>query len=155
MGIQSALGNERVEIILSLDQNFFHIHRIKIAFIGKWYSLPENLVSVMKKLMEDTKEYDNFFLNFCMNYDGKQEIVDACKLITIQVKSEKLESENINEGVIKENIANSYFLPPDLIVFTEGNKTNSFLLWDSCNSRVLFFEKPLREFGVSWLKENL
>lgn len=121
--------------------------QIKVSIIGKWYALPDNIVAPMKELMEETKEYDSFFLNFCINYDGQQEIVDACKLLAMQVQGEKILVDGINESVIKENIYNSYFIPPDLIVYTEGSNMNGFLLWDSNRAKVLF----LPNFDVSML----
>jgi len=134
-------------LLSGLDQNFFHIHQVKISFIGQWYSLPDSLVELMKQLMESTKDYDQFFLNFCVNYDGKEELVAACKLIALQIQSGKLSAEHVDETVVKENTYNSYFLPPDVMVFTEGQKTNSFLLWDSFQARMLFI--PLEECTVS------
>ena len=80
-----------------------------------------------------------------MNYDGHDEIVDACRIIARQIKSEKIDPESINKQLIKENLYSSYFISPDLII--ENNKEFSgLLLWDSKKSMIVFTDKQWPEF---------
>jgi undecaprenyl pyrophosphate synthase len=39
--------------------------------------LPQHTVDAVKKILDETKDYDCYFLNFCLHYDGQEEIVDA------------------------------------------------------------------------------
>ena len=127
-----------------MSMEFINANQIKMSFFGKWYDLMPDLVDVMKKFQSDTKDYDKFFVNFCINYDGQEEIVDACKLVARLVKADKLDPDSITKQEIKDNIYSS-FLPPDLIVsFTD--KTEGLLLWDSANSKLVFPRKPFEEF---------
>ncbi len=113
-----------------------HTEQIKVSVLGKWYDLPERVLNSIKRIIESTKDYDKFFLNFCVNYDGHEEIVDACRIIARQIKSEKIDPESINKQLIKENLYSSYFISPDLII--ENNKEFSgLLLWDSKNSMIV------------------
>ncbi|MBU4493119.1 MAG: undecaprenyl diphosphate synthase family protein, partial [Nanoarchaeota archaeon] len=122
-----------------------HKDQIKVSVLGKWYDLPERVVNPIREIIESTKDYDKFFLNFCVNYDGREEIVDACKLIARQIKSEKIDPESINKQLIKENLYSSYFISPDLII--ENNKEFSgLLLWDSKNSMIFFTDKQWYNF---------
>ena len=122
-----------------------HKDQIKVSVLGKWYDLPERVVNPIREIIESTKDYDKFFLNFCVNYDGHEEIVDACKLIARQIKSEKIDPESINKQLIKENLYSSYFISPDLII--ENNKEFSgLLLWDSKNSMIFFTDKQWPDF---------
>ena len=120
--------------------------KIKISIFGKWYNLPGKAVESLKSIIESTKEYDNFFVNFCINYDGHEEIVDACKLIAKQVELGKIGTEMITKDTIKENIYSSYFLPPDLILIYGENELTGLLLWDSINAKVVFANKSFMEF---------
>jgi len=125
-----------------------HTDQIKISVLGKWYELPERVVNPIRKIIESTKDYDKFFLNFCVNYDGHEEIVDACRLIARQIKSEKIDPESINNQLIKENLYSSYFISPDLII--ENNKEFSgLLLWDSKNTMIVSTGKQWYEFTKS------
>ncbi|MBN1644671.1 di-trans,poly-cis-decaprenylcistransferase [Candidatus Woesearchaeota archaeon] len=133
---------------LLLKWNFITENQIKISVLGKWYDLPERLLEPIKKIISETKEYDKFFVNFCINYSGKEEILDACKLIAQQVKLEKITPDKIDKAAIKENIYSSYFLPPELMIITGSKKTTGgLLLWDSSETKIHFSNILWPEFG--------
>ncbi|MBI2129251.1 undecaprenyl diphosphate synthase family protein [Candidatus Woesearchaeota archaeon] len=115
--------------------------KIKVSVIGKWYDLPDRAVEKIKKIMDDTRDYADFFVNFCVNYDGQQEIVDAARIIGRMIKAGRLDPDVITKPLIKENIYNSYFVPPELIIKNGRKELNSFLLWDSAHSLVYFTGK--------------
>jgi len=122
-----------------------HTDQVKISILGKWYDLPERVLNPIKGIIESTKDYDRFFLNFCVNYDGHEEIVDACRIIARQIKSEKIDPESINKQLIKENLYSSYFISPDLII-ENNNEFSGLLLWDSKNSMIVSTGKQWSEF---------
>lgn len=130
------------------DDELIHKSKVKVSVLGKWYDLPFRLVEKIKDVLDATKDYDNFFLNLCVNYNGQEEIVDSCKLLARQILAEKIDPESINKEVIKNNLYSSNFLPPDLIIIT-GNvkRLSGLLLWDSFNSQVYFSEKLWPEYG--------
>jgi len=124
-----------------------HENKIKISVLGKWYNLPGRVVDSIKKAISETRGYDSFFVNFCINYDGQEEIVDAIKLIGMQIKSGRIDPELIDKDIIKENIYSSYFLPPDLMIKNGSRKeTSGFLLWDSVNAKIYFTNKLWPDF---------
>lgn len=130
-------------------------NKIKISVLGKWYNLPGRVVDPIKKSLDETKDYDHFFVNFCVNYDGQEEIVDASKLIARQVRAEKLDPDSITKESIKENIYASYFLPPDIIIKNGKKKMPNFLLWDSVNTFIYFSEKLWPDFRKKELLEAI
>lgn len=136
-----------------------HEHQIKISVFGQWYKLPDRVVTDVKKVIEETSEYDKFFLNFLINYDGQEEIADAIKLIGTKIKFNKIDPERINKEIIKEHLYTSNFLPPEIIIYTgKQKKTKGFLLWDSAQSNMIFTNILWPEFGkddfIKILKEN-
>jgi len=137
-----------------LKKDYLNKNKIKLAIIGKWYDLPSNLLDVVKQLMDETRDYDTYFLNFTINYDGQEEIVDACKILCRQVDAGKLDLEKVDKSSIKDNLYSSYFLPPDLIIVTgKKNITNGFLLWDSVNSEIVFMAKDFIEFSAKEIEK--
>ncbi len=117
-------------------------NQIKVSVLGKWYDLPSRAIDPIKGLLSETKDYDKFFLNLCINYNGQEELVDAAKIIAKKVLSEKIDPENINKETIKENLYSSYFLPPNIIIKTGLRKvTHGFLLWDSISAHIYFTDK--------------
>ncbi len=128
------------------NSEYLNKHHIKVSVVGKWYHLPADIVELIKQLIDETKEYDTYFLNFCIKYNGQEEIVDACKLLARQVQAGKIEIDLINEAMIKENIYTSYFLPPKLIIKTGSPKNTSLLLWDSVYAKTVYTNKPWQDF---------
>ena len=133
-------------------------NKIKISAFGKWYKLPGKSVEALKKIIEETREFDSFFANFCINYDGQEEIVDACKLIAKQVELGKIDSEMITKEIVRENLYSSYFLPPDVVLVYGERKLTGLLLWDSVKSNVIFADKSFMDFeegDFEFLNHNL
>lgn len=130
--------------------DFLHQNQIKVAVLGKWYDLPGRAVDQIKKTLEATRDYDKFFVNFCVNYHGQDEIVDAIKLVVRSVKAERIDGDVVSRDTVKEHIYSSYFLPPDLIICTGQEKSlGGFMLWDSVNSIVYFSEVLWPDFSQS------
>ena len=141
-----------------VNKSFVDTNKIKISFVGKWYDLSSNLVSEIKRLLDISRDYDTYFLNFAINYDGHDEIVDACKLVVRKVMNNKISIDTINETIIKENLYTSNFVHPDLIIKTGGkvdNILNGFLLWDSKNSKIIFTNKSALEFDIEKIISHL
>ena len=126
--------------------------KTKISVFGKWYNLPSRLIESLKKAIDETKENNSFFVNFCINYDGQEEIVDACKLIAKQIELGKLDPEMVTKETIKENIYSSYFLPPDAYLIYGDKRWDGLLLWDSVRSKIIFAGKPFIEFEEDDIK---
>ncbi len=149
------MNKENIQFLLDSLSDFLDslkgaelIHKkgIKIAVLGKWYDLPGKIIDSIKQIIEETRNYDKFFVNFCINYDGQDEIVDACKIIAIKIKSGKFDPEMITRETIKEETYSSYFLPPELIIATGKTKLKGLLLWDSPNAVICFSKKLWPEF---------
>lgn len=123
-------------------------NRVKVSVFGKWYDLPGRAIEPIKGLLDSTKDYDHFFVNFCINYDGQEEIVDACKILAMQVKNEKIDLANVDKRHIKSNVYSSDFLPPDLVIKNGfKQKLTGLLLWDSMDSSLFFTNKLWPDFG--------
>lgn len=130
--------------------------KLKISVIGKWYDLPGKLVEAIKSILDFTKNSEHFNLNLCMNYDGQEEIVDACKLLLRQALADKVDISQINKSNIKDNIYSSYFIPPDMIIKNGYRKTTKgLLLWDSPNSSIYFSEKLWPDFAKADLDKAI
>ena len=139
----STIIDKLVELFENLRNNSrIYDNKIKVSILGKWYDLP------IKSIIDETRDYDSFFLNLCINYDGKEEIVDACRILGRRIQAGKIDIESIDREAIKDNIYSSYFLPPDIVIKTGPEKNlNAFLRWDTTNSHTYFS-------GKSWLKFN-
>jgi len=132
------------------DDGALDSSKIKVSVIGKWYNLPGMVIESIKSIIEKTKDYDSFFLNFCINYDGREEIIDSFKILADSFSSnkEQLTKEHISGTIIKENTYSSYFVPPDIIIETgPTNRFSGILLLDSIGARIHFIKKFFPEIG--------
>jgi len=121
------------------------ISDIRINFIGRINLFPENVQKSMNKLMEETKNNGPYVVNFAMAYGGQEEVIDAVKKISEQVKQGKLDIDKINEDSFKDYL---YLKDsPDLIIRTGGEKrTSNFLNYQAAYSELVFLEKTWPEF---------
>ena len=83
--------------------------KIKVRFIGKTEIFGAELQEITKKIMEKTKNYNSYIINFALGYGGRQEIIEAVKKIV----------EN-KEEASEENLKKHLWLAsePDLIIRT-------------------------------------
>ena len=123
--------------------------------LGKWYDLPGRVVEPIKDAIDSTRDYDLYFLNLCVNYDGQEEIADACRLIARKVRAGRIDIDQITKSEIKENIYASYFLPPDVVVCTYKRYFTGLLLWDSVRSTIYFTPVLWPEFTESELDKAI
>ncbi|MFP4111594.1 MAG: polyprenyl diphosphate synthase [Candidatus Woesearchaeota archaeon] len=115
-------------------------NRVKINFIGRLDLFPENIRTSMNRIIEKTKEHDNYILNFLMGYGGRTEIIDAVKNIAGKVK-EGLDPDSIDEKLISE----SMYLDsePDLVIRTSEQRLSGFLTWQTVYSEIIFLPDML------------
>ncbi len=117
-------------------------NNVKICVLGKWYETPPEVVEPIKNLMENTQQPGNLYLNLGINYNGKQEIIDACKIIARKIESEKLDPLTIDDETLKQNLYSSNLAPVQLIVQNGADRQRgSFLLWQSADAMLYQTEK--------------
>ena len=143
-----------------LDQlrgsELIHKNGIKLNILGNWYDLPGRIIDSIKQLLNETQDYDKYFVNFCINYDGQEEITNACKITAMKVKSGKLDADYITKEKIKEELYTSSFMPPELMIVTGAkNNLNGFLLWDSAQATIFFANKLWPEFTTDDFIESI
>ena len=126
-----------------------HKHRVRVKVIGRINLLPQDLQEMIKTVEEETKNYDERFLNIAIAYGGRAEIVDAARKIAQEVAEGKLSPDDIDEKIFEQYLYTS-FLPkqdPDLIIRTSGEeRLSGFLLYQSAYSELCFLDVYWPEF---------
>lgn len=118
-----------------------HKYKIKLNPIGRWHLFPEDVVEKLMALKEKTSGYDQYTVNLCFAYGGREEIVDAVKaMIAVGVREEDVSQELLTKHLYLSS-------EPDLIIRTGGeHRTSNFLIWQSWYSEWFFLEKTWPEF---------
>jgi tritrans,polycis-undecaprenyl-diphosphate synthase [geranylgeranyl-diphosphate specific] len=129
---------------LALDENI-HEKKVRVNIIGDWYNSEPELVDSIKALLDKTKDYDEYFLNFALKYKGQEEILTAVKLLLKKAQSSKFSIDNLTIEQLKENLPSSNYIPPEIIIVNSHEYTG-LLLWDSVGSLIYFTDKYWLDF---------
>jgi tritrans,polycis-undecaprenyl-diphosphate synthase [geranylgeranyl-diphosphate specific] len=126
------------EFLKLIEDERIHKNKIKVNFAGKTELFDSELQGIIDRLVNKTKGYSNYTLNFALGYGGRQEIIEAVKEI---IKSNKeVNEQTLNDSMWVKN-------PPDLIIRTGGERrTSNFLTWQSVYSEWIFLDKMWPEF---------
>jgi len=126
-------------------------YKVRIKVMGHWYNLPGTLVDAVKDVLERTKDNDGFFCNIFLNYDGRQEIVDAVRLLGRKMLAAELDPQVVSAEHVREALY-SNVVPPDIIIKTGmSHSLRGFLLWDSPEAELHMTGRPWQEFDAAQL----
>lgn len=131
---------------------------IKISVIGDGSKLPKSLQKMIAEAEEMTKDFTNFQLIVALGYSGKYDIIQACKNIAHKVKDGAVEVEEIDEGMIEQELeTNCTEYPyPDLLIRTSGElRVSNFLLWQLAYTELFFARALWPDFGEEEFVEAL
>ena len=147
-------AEEEVKALMNLLQNYLDDYskradteNIKVKILGDITALSEGMQKSIKKCMERTKDNTGITFNIALNYGGRDEIVKAVKNIAQEVKENKIKIEDIDEGLISNNLYTVGQPDPDLVIRTSGEiRLSNFLPWQVVYSEFLFINKNWPDF---------
>ena len=150
---------EEVSYLMNLIGKFFNDRanelndaNIKVVFSGRGEPLKSNVLQIMAKVTNLTKDNTGGTLNVCLNYGGRTEIIDAVN--KIQKTSEVITEASFSKYLYQD-------LPDiDLVIRTSGeNRLSNFMLWQVSYAEFYFpkvyfpdfdeieFDKALAEYN--------
>jgi undecaprenyl diphosphate synthase len=128
------------------DEEEIHEKQVRIRLFGRISEFPVAVRKAAERVIERTKMYTNYMLNFCLAYDGRDEIVDAIKSI---IKG-GITASKINRQTIKSYLYSKDVPEVDLIIRTgmsDGKRLSGFMLWDSAYSEFYFTDTFWPDFN--------
>ncbi len=121
-----------------MEAKTYQKENIKVVFSTSGSPLSSEIISLMKKIEEDTKNNTKGILNICINYGGRTEIVDATKKICQDVINNKLNLADLDEELYKKYLYQN-LADVDLMIRTSGEKRlSNFLLYQNAYSEFYF-----------------
>jgi len=115
----------------------------RIRFAGRTAELPADVREIIREAEEKTAGQQGLQLVICLNYGGRQEILDAVEKIL-----ESKESLPLDEKTFREHLYLPDVPDPDLVIRTSGEKRlSNFWLWEGAYSELYFSEKLWPDFG--------
>lgn len=131
------------------EKKFFVDKNIKVVFSGRKENLPNDVLKALKETEKITENCTGGICNFCLNYGGQSEIVDAINKI-IKDKLENVTIENFNNYLYQN-------LPPiDLMIRTSGElRISNFMLWQLAYSELYFTKTYFPDLSFEEIDEIL
>ena len=141
-GIMRLLGKYLQEALRDMEKN-----RVCFRFFGDLSRLSPQL----RKLCEDTEKQSADFdvqVNFCLNYGGRDEIIQAARAFARDVAEGKKTAEELTEVGFENYLYSAGVPDPELIIRPSGEKRiSNFLLWQSAYSEYVFMNVLWPDFS--------
>lgn len=131
---------------------------IRISVIGDSSKLPSSLLKLINDVEETTKNNTRLQLIVAVSYSGKYDVVQACRSIAEKAKDGQIQLEDINEGLIEQELeTNCTEHPyPDLLIRTSGElRVSNFLLWQLAYTELVFTQELWPDFKKDEFVEAL
>ncbi len=121
---------------------------VRIRTIGDIKRLPKEFSTEIPRVERLTRNKKGLNLVFALNYGGRDEITQAIKHISKDVREKNIKEEDINEQLIGRYLYTKDIPEPDLIIRTSGeSRISNFLLWQSAYSELLFLDVLWPDFS--------
>lgn len=136
-------------IVVYVDKELRELsnNNVRVKILGDYSRLPEESVKSLEKALKTTENNQGLQFNIALNYGGRDEILRGVKEISKQVKSGKLDEEEIDSEIFSSYLytgavhqGEAYAIPdPELLIRTSGEKRlSNYLLWQCAYSEFIF-----------------
>lgn len=114
-----------------------HKNNIKFRAIGNLRGLDEDIQNEIAAAMKLTSGNTGLMLNVALNYGGRAEIVEACRLAVEELARDGNPLENLSEADIERHLYTNGLPELDLLIRTSGEmRISNFLLWQVAYSEI-------------------
>ncbi|GAA2006061.1 isoprenyl transferase [Brevibacterium samyangense] len=125
--------------VIARRSDELHALGVRIVWSGRRGRLWKSVISQLEDAQELTKHNTGLTLQFCVNYGGRAEIVDAVKDLAEDVAAGRVKPARITE----KSLASRFYAPdvPDVDLFLRSSgeqRTSNFLLWQSAYAEYVF-----------------
>jgi len=141
-GIMKLMGRYLDEGLRDMEKN-----RVRIRFLGDLSRLSPEL---RQKCLEAEAQSENYDVqvNFCFNYGGRMEIVQAAQNFAKLVAAGERAPEELNEELFQNYLYSADIPDPELIIRPSGEqRISNFLLWQCAYSEFVFMNVLWPDFG--------
>lgn len=124
---------------LQTEVESLHKQNVRVRFIGECSAFSETLQQKINAAIELTINNTGLQLNIAVNYGGRWDIAEACKIIASKVQSGELQLDDVNAELVNEYINLRELPEPDLFIRTGGEKRiSNFLIWQLAYTELYF-----------------
>ena len=149
-GIMRLLRRYLEEALQDMEKN-----RVCFRFFGDLSRLSPELQKLCTDTMSRSSDFD-CQVNICLNYGGRDEIVQAARAFAKDVAEGKRQPEELTEEMLSKYLYSANVPDPELIIRPSGEmRTSNFLLWQSAYSEYVFMNVLWPDFGPEHLDKAI
>ena len=131
------------QILVEEEAKILKDKGVQLKILGDTTKFNKELQNGIDNAIKLTKSGKNGILNVCLNYGGREEIVNAIKNIV----KDKIKIDKINTKLINKYLYTKGQEDPDMIIRTSGElRLSGFLTWQGVYSELYFPKKHWPDF---------
>lgn len=134
-----AVANETPELVKN---------NVRVKVIGDVDRLPDDTKKALSHCLETTSTCTGTTVILALSYSSKWELTEAVKSIAEDVKTGKVDIDNIDEDLVSSYLSTKEFPNPDILIRTGGElRISNFLLWQIAYSELYFTNELWPDFN--------
>jgi trans,polycis-polyprenyl diphosphate synthase len=145
---------DEVRFLMGFNRDVIHRRRDELASMGvriRWAGRRPRLWRSVIAELEDAEQLSAgntlLTLQFCCNYGGRSEIVDAAAAIAAEVAAGKIRPDKIDEKLFARYLDEPDIPDVDLWIRSSGEqRLSNFLLWQSAYAELVFLDTLWPDF---------
>jgi len=128
-----------LKVFVRRDLADLHAKNICVRIIGSRVGLAADILGLLAETEELTRNNTGMTLLIAFNYGGRQEVVDAVRLIARDVEAGLISSDDIDLTMVESKLYTAGVPDPDIVIRTSGEqRVSNFLMWQTVYSEFLF-----------------
>jgi undecaprenyl diphosphate synthase len=155
--------NREIKAIFGLLDKFldeqmglFHENNVKLRIIGDINKIDSKLRKKIERAEKDTVNNSALVLTVALSYGSRQEIVNAVRTLSQQVKKGTINPSEIDEETFSSCLYTKGCPDPDLLIRTSGEmRISNFLLWQISYAEMYVTEKLWPDFREADLEKAI
>ncbi|HYI72473.1 MAG TPA: isoprenyl transferase [Skermanella sp.] len=133
-----------------------HKNGVRLRVIGDRAKLSGDIVTMIEKAEELTRNNTELNLIIALSYGARQEIVEATRQMVRDALEGRLSPEEITEESFSARLLTRDVPDPDLLVRTSGEqRISNFLLWQSAYTELVFVDTLWPDFTKRDLEDAI
>jgi len=145
---------EEVRWLMGFNREVIHRRRdeldamgVRIRWAGRRPRLWGSVIRELEQAEQQSRRNTKLTLQFCVNYGGRAEIVDAAREVARLAKAGKLDPDRLSEDRFRRFLDEPGIPDVDLFLRSSGEqRTSNFLLWQSAYAEFIFLDRLWPDF---------
>ena len=114
---------------------------------GRVEDMPERVREAVRGALESTADNTGLILNIALNYGGRDEIVNAARMLARDAAAGLINPDDIDESAFERRLYTAGLPEPDMIIRTSGEmRLSNFMLYQAAYSEFVFADVHWPDF---------